>query len=179
MKVLKIGKLKMIETLVNLDGKTLIKKYDRYYIRFTGGTHEELLCDLLINNEDAMDILADNSKISEVFSDYEKNINWTKNYFVDSAIKDYMLYACHMYGERITKEIEKLNRHQDIKMEFYRTLMKEAFPKNRAITVEGYTAQKLIGITRLTVLGAYNYLIYLREDPKTALDNLKKGLPVK
>ena len=84
-----------------------------------------------------------------------------------------------MYGERITKEIEKLNRHQDIKMEFYRTLMREAFPKNRAITVEGYTAQKLTEITRLTVLGAYNYLIYLREDPKTALDNLKKGLSVK
>ena len=179
MKILKIGKLKMTETITNLDGKTLIKKYDRYYIRFIGGAHEELLCDLLISDEDAKDILTDNSKISDVFSDYEKNIKWTKNYFVDSAIKDHMLYVCHMYGDRITKEIEKLNRHQDIKMEFYRTLMREAFPKNRAITVEGYTAQKLTETTRLTVLGAYNYLIYLREDPKTALNNLKKGLSVK
>ena len=43
MKILKIGKLKMTETIANLDGKTLIKKYDRYYIRFTSGAHEELL----------------------------------------------------------------------------------------------------------------------------------------
>lgn len=165
-----------MEILVNLEDKTLIKKYDHYYIRFIGGAQEELLCDLLINDEDAKDIIADNSKILEVFSDYEKNITWTKNYFVDSAIKDHMHYACNMSGKRIEKGIEKLNRHQDIKMELYRTLMKEEFPKNRAISVEGYTAQQLKETTKLTVLGAYNYLIYLREDPKTALDNLRKGL---
>lgn len=168
-----------METIVNFEGKMLIKKYDQYYIRFTGGAHEELLCDLLISNKDAMEIVADNSKISKVFSEYEKKTEWTKAYFVDSAIKDHMFYACHMSEKRIEKGIEKLNRHQDIKMEFYRTLMREAFPKNRAITVEGYTAQQLNETTHLTVMGAYNYLIYLREDPKTALDNLKKGLPTK
>lgn len=168
-----------MEILANLNGKMLIKKYDHYYIRFTGGAHEELLCDLLINDNDAKDIIVDTSKILEVFSDYERNVKWTKEYFVDSAIKDYMNYVCHMSGKRIEKGIEKLNRHQDIKMELYRTLMKESFPKNRAIIVEGYTAQQLKETTHLTVLGAYNYLIYLREDPKTALDNLKKGLPVK
>ena len=165
--------------LVNLNDKTLIKKYDHYYIRFTGGAHEELLCDLKISDEDAEDIIADNSKLLEVFSDYEKNIKWTKNYFVDSAIKDHLYYAYHMYGKRIEKEMEKLDRHQDIKMEFYRTLMKEEFPNNRARSVEGYTAQQLKETTKLTVLGVYNYLIYLREDPKIALDNLKKGLPTK
>lgn len=165
-----------MEILVNLEGKILIKKYDHYYIRFTGGAHEELLCDLLINDEDAKDIIADNSKLFEVFSDYEKKIEWTKNYFVNSVIIDYMHYICHMSGKRIEKGIEKLNRHQDIKMELYRTLMRETFPKDRAISVKGYTAQQLKETTQLTVLGAYNYLIYLREDPKTALDNLKKGL---
>ncbi len=168
-----------MEILVNLNDKALIKKYDHYYIHFIGGAHEELLCDLLINDEDAKDIIEDNSKLLEVFSDYEKNVKWTKNYFVDSAIKDYMLYVCHMSGKRIEKGLEKLNRHQDIKMELYRTLMKEAFPKNRAIIVEGYTAQQLKETTKLTVLGAYNYLIYLREDPTAALDNLSKGLPIK
>ena len=168
-----------MKILVNLNDKTLIKKYDHYYIRFTGGAHEELLCDLKISDEDAEDIIADNSKLLKVFSDYEKNIKWTKNYFVDSVIKDHLYYAYHMYGKRIEKEMEKLDRHQDIKMEFYRTLMKEEFPKSRAISVEGYTAQQLKETTKLTVLGAYNYLIYLREDPKIALDNLKKGLPTK
>ena len=63
---------------------------------------------------------------------------------------------------------------EDIKMEFYETIMYESFPVNSPIKVEGYTAQQLNETTHLTVMGAYNYLIYLREDPKMALDNLKK-----
>ena len=168
-----------MEIIVNLEGKMLIKKYDRYYIRFTGGTHEELLCDLLISNKDAMDIVADNSKISRVFYEYARKTEWTKAYFVDSVIKDHMFYACHMSEKRIEKGIEKFKRHQEIKIEIYRTLMRETFPKNRAIIVEGYTAEQLNETTHLTVMGAYNYLIYLREDPKTALDNLKRGLLTK
>lgn len=51
-----------MEILVNLEGKMLIKKYDHYYIRFIGGAHEELSCDLLVSDEDAENIIANNSK---------------------------------------------------------------------------------------------------------------------
>jgi hypothetical protein len=47
--------------------------------------------------------------------------------------------------------------------------------------VEGYTAKSLkekVG-NKLNNLGVYNYLIYLRENPDEAKQNLAKGLPVK
>jgi len=45
--------------------------------------------------------------------------------------------------------------------------------------VRGYSAEELHDHYRLNVLGAYNYLVFLREDPMRALGLLKKGLPRK
>lgn len=47
------------------------------------------------------------------------------------------------------------------------------------IIEHGYYASKLVEEFPLSPLGAYNYLIYLREDPEHALANLKAGLPKK
>ena len=47
------------------------------------------------------------------------------------------------------------------------------------IIEHGYYASKLVEEFPLSQLGAYNYLIYLREDPEHALANLKAGLPKK
>ena len=41
----------------------------------------------------------------------------------------------------------------------------------------GYTAKRLKQETRLTELGAFNYMVYLKRKPEEALANLKKGLP--
>lgn len=75
--------------------------------------------------------------------------------------------------------MEKLNRHEDIKFELYETFAYEEFPQSGAIEVCGYTAEKIKNSTSLSVLGAYNYLIYLREDEAAALENIKKELPEK
>lgn len=168
-----------MEVVVNSSGLKLIKKYERYYLRFVGGQYEEYPCDLLITNKEAMSIIADNAIIKTVRDEYKKKIPWTLLYFVDEAIKDYMLYVCNMTEKRIAKGLEKFNRHKDIKMEFYETIMYDDFPVNSPITVEGYNAKQLNQNTHLSVIGAYNYLIYLREDAKNALEDLQKGLPQK
>ena len=98
---------------------------------------------------------------------------------MDSLLKDYLFYECNLNRKRIEKILQKLDQYEDIKLEFYETIIYENFPVSGAIEVCRYTAKKLNETTHLTVLGAYNYLIYLREDPKTTLDNLKKGLSVK
>lgn len=74
-----------------------------------------------------------------------------------------------------------LEKYPDIYEEFLSGIKKKKFefPSNRAITVEGYTAEYLYTNFPLSELGAYNYLIYLRETPQEALDDLKKGLPRK
>ena len=168
-----------MEQILEYNGLKLIKKYDRYYIHFIGGIHMEIPCELLITNREAMDIISDNTQIKAVMNGYKSKIVWDLSYFIDSAIRDYMFYECNMSEKRIEKDMIKLNRHEDIKMEFYETIMYESFPVNSPIKVEDYTAQQLNETTHLTVMGVYNYLIYLREDPKTALDNLKKELLIK
>ena len=168
-----------MEVVVKSDELMLIKKYNKYYIRFSAKTEASLFYDLSITNKEAISIVADNTKLSVVFDEYKNREVLDYKMLVDSTIQDYMFYVCNMSEKRIEKGLAKLNRHNDIKMEFYDTMMSESFPVNSPITVEGYTAKQLNETTHLTVMGAYNYLIYLREDPKTALDNLKKGLPTK
>lgn len=168
-----------METIVNDSGMKLIKKYERYYIRFMGGQHEEYPCDLLITNREAASVITDNTTMKVIMDKYKKEIPWTLSYFVEEAITNYMLYACGTTKKGIAKELERLNRHKDIKMEFYETIMYGDFPANNPITVEGYNAKQLNKNTHLSVIGAYNYLIYLREDTKNALTNLQKGLPKK
>lgn len=157
----------------------LIQKYDKFYIRFIGGQHEDTLCDLLITNDEAAAITSNTAVIKSIFNEHKKQLSWTQEYFINAGLKDYMTYVCNWSEKRIVKSIEKFNRHTDIKRELYDTIMTEAFPLNSPVTVKGYTAERLNQDARLSVIGAYNYLIYLREDPKQALCDLKQGLPYK
>lgn len=83
-----------MEIIVNDSGIKLIKKYERYYLRFMGGQHEEYPCDLLITNREAASVITDNAVMKTVRDKYKKEIPWTLSYFVEEAIKDYMYYAC-------------------------------------------------------------------------------------
>lgn len=77
--------------------------------------------------------------------------------------------------------LEKLLRYKDIFEEFCFYLKTNIVPSEEdgAISVEGYTARKLVENYPLKVLGSYTYLISLRDDKIRALDHLKKGLPNK
>lgn len=160
-------------------GLKLISKYDQYYIRFIGGQHEEYPCDLHITTEDADMITADPSAMSNVFVGCQSRVPWTLEYYVNSYLQDYMRGTSKMSDKRIALSIAKLDRHIDIKMELYETLIYEEFPRSGGLRVCGYSAKDLHDTTYLSVLGAYNYLIYLREDETNALSDLKAGLPRK
>ena len=60
----------------------------------------------------------------------------------------------------------------------YYSLTGNFVPAADAYWAYGYTAEELFNNTKLNVIGAYNYLIYLCENPDEALDYLAKGLPV-
>ena len=55
----------------------------------------------------------------------------------------------------------------------------EFVPEKAAYKVQGYSAEQLYNTTYLEVLGAFNYLVYLKRKPKEALADLKAGLPRK
>lgn len=170
-----IMKSKKIEKILEHEGLSLIKKYDKYYIHFIGGQREEYPCDLAISNEEAMSVISSNENIKLIRDEYKNKVEWTSKYFIDSYLADYMSHECNMSKDRFQANIAKLNRHEDIKFELYETLIYEKFPITGAITVCGRTAESLKNTTHLSILGAYNFLIYMREDEKNALDDLKRG----
>ena len=162
-----------MELIAKYKGLKLIKKYGQYYIRFVGGQYEEYPCDLHITNKEALTIISQNDELKTVRDAYKKQVKWTKDFFVDSGLKDYLFYECGLNEATIESVLKKLDTHKDIKMEFYETIMYEEFPKVRAISECNYTAQKLNSTANMTVAEAYQFLIQLREDPNGAIASLK------
>lgn len=81
------------------------------------------------------------------------------------------------YSEsRAKKMVENLCAHKDIFEEFFEYVRLGKFAII-GVTVRDYTAEKLFNEYNLSPLGAYNFLIYLREEPDAAVADLKKGLP--
>lgn len=86
------------------------------------------------------------------------------------------------YSEKLAKSwIEKMKAYKDIIDEFYNYSICGRFYKKDGTKTEvcGYTAENLNKKYNLSPLGAYNYLVYLKEDPAHALADLKAGLPRK
>lgn len=84
-------------------------------------------------------------------------------------------------GKRAEEMVKRIIRYQDIFEEFFNYIRIGKFRKRdrTVVDVEGYTAERLNSEYNLSPLGAYNYLVYLREDPMEALADLHKGLPQK
>lgn len=97
------------------------------------------------------------------------------------GIVERMKEVCHLDQVRAVRALLKLRAFPDICAEFENGLKSTPFlfPRENAVTVCGYCAEELNRSYPLSVLGAYNYLIYLREHPEEAIADLKKGLPRK
>ena len=124
------------------------------------------------NNESSQSSQANiNTPIKRDFSEREMMI-------AEKSIYVTMLTEHNMTQQACDKNIKAFKEHPDIMMEYGEYTLTKEFTNN-PIVVEGYTAKKLTETTKLTVLGAYNYLIYLRRNPAEALKNLANGLPTK
>ena len=93
-------------------------------------------------------------------------------------ITKYLCYECKMSEKRAKTVIKGLGKHKEIYLEFASYVKNRKFEK-QAISIEGYTAEQLFNNFPLSVVGAYNYLVYLIEEPQNALADLKAGLPRK
>lgn len=96
-------------------------------------------------------------------------------------------YVCNFLQKkyRISK-FDVKDIWNDLKYDFhvlnevkYFALNDKFVPSNDCYKVEGYSARDIYEKTYLTEIGAYNYLIYLEENPEQALENLRNGLPRK
>ena len=160
-------------------GIMLIEQYGKKYIRFDGGEIVEDILQVEITNEETERILNKEITMESVVNYYDNQGLCSKDTLRYSLIRDYLLTFDKYNEDRIMETIEKLKKYGDIFFEFYDFVLYENFPTEDRIEVEGYTAEKLYNTTMLNPLGAYNYLIYLRDNPEEALAYLKAGLPVK
>lgn len=155
-----------------------LERYGRYYIRFWIGYNDDFPCEFPISEEAMKKVLADASEIDRLIDNADTYITWTEESFYKLGICEYMLHHLKLSQNRTEQAYEKLSRHFDIRREFYYYIM-GVQGIWKPVTVEGYTAEHILKETSLNSLGAYNYLIYLREKPEEALMNLKKGLPIR
>lgn len=97
------------------------------------------------------------------------------NPLIDKLKREYQ-----MTDKRAMLTLHKLRSQKDIYKEFLRVFAEGFFPDDDdAVNVEGFTAERLTRDYPLNAVGAYNYLIYLRENPEKALSDLRAGLPNK
>lgn len=80
--------------------------------------------------------------------------------------------------EKAHAAVDYLFQNIDITLEFlFYIEFGDFVPNKYACVYSGYTAKRINAETYLTVLGAFNYMIYLKRKPNEALANLKRGLP--
>lgn len=166
-------------TVVREGYEKLIRKYGRHYIRREMGEMMTELIDFPITNNEAHDIMEDLVAAISVQRAVMARLSGSREYYVDRYLLEYMQFDRGMSEKRAKETLEKLDRHEDIKNELYDTLINEAFPVSTRLVVCGYKAEDIWKTQKLSILGVYNYLIYLRENEKEALENLKAGLPKK
>ena len=94
-------------------------------------------------------------------------------------IFEYLVEKENQTPKLASQMCDKLEKHPDIMGELYQYIQTGKFEEEHPVTVEGYTAKMLESATCLEAVGAYNYLIYLRNKPETALAKLKQGLPLR
>ena len=93
-------------------------------------------------------------------------------------------YIQQKYGysdKRASSMLNQMKLYDDIFEEFFNYARIGKFCKKDKTQTQvcGYTAETLHRDYNLLPLGAYNYLVYLKEDPNNALTDLKAGLPRK
>lgn len=82
--------------------------------------------------------------------------------------------------EIIPRVLSGFERNPDIAEEFEYYLEHKAFKKNNPVTIEGYTAEKLSEMSVYMKGGSlFNFMVQLREQPKTAQAIIKSGFKVK
>lgn len=122
--------------------------------------------------------------------------NEAVEYAKDILNKKFMANKCNSRFEMLQRYIQQKYGYSDKRaramlnqMVLYEDIFEEFFnyarvgkfcKKDKTQTkVCGYTAETLNRDYNLSPLGAYNYLVYLKEEPNNALTDLKAGLPRK
>jgi hypothetical protein len=154
----------------------LILRYqDRYYIRFEldSGFIAELPVSEIPTGKDVVKLIKDKpDEMIRIVNAFRKKGDWTETSYIQSTIVDCLLYSGDMPIKQASKIWSKLSRYDDLVQEMYNMIV-EGTPGFRSVKAAGFTAAKLMEMTQMTIIGAYLFMVALREEPQKALPQLK------
>ncbi len=108
-----------------------------------------------------------------------ENSSYELNEF-DPGLVETLMRSYSLTKKTAVRELADMSAYEDIYGEFRQALESGGKPvTSGAVSEQGITAADLMENFPLSLLGAYNYLIYLRESPDEALEELRNGLPRK
>lgn len=95
------------------------------------------------------------------------------------AVRAYLVNEKHCAGLAAERLIDKIVKYEDIWEDFCHWLETRDYYNEKAVVVEGYNAQAIIDIApMLDGIGAFNFLVDLRDRPEEARKVMEAGFEV-
>jgi|GEM_PF-6635990 len=155
----------------------LILRYrDRYYIRYImdDGFVAEIPVAEIPTGKDVVKIIKENpSKMISIVNAFRDKLCWTQYSYIQSTITDYLLYSGDMPMNQASRLFKKLSKYEDILNQMYNMIV-EGAPGIRKVTSQGYSAKEIMDKTSLNLIGAYLYMVSLRDDAENARRTLEE-----
>lgn len=93
--------------------------------------------------------------------------------------RQYLQEEKQCQGLALQRVLDKIIKYEDIFEDFYHWLETCEYEHDGVVIVEGYNAQSLVDLApMLDGIGAFNFLVDLREQPEKALKTIKEGFKV-
>lgn len=123
--------------LVQSNNWKLIQKYDQFYIRYDNEQANSFVYDVFVTKAQANRIL---NTIDDPFAleqslltYYQEHITELQDYFITTAITDYVYLLCQCPSNEANHFLTSLNQHPDLRMLLYKTVMKNKMDKETGI----------------------------------------------
>lgn len=123
--------------LVQSNNWKLIQKYDQFYIRYDNEQANSFVYDVFVTKAHANRIL---NTIDDPFAleqslltYYQEHITELQDYFITTAITDYVYLLCQCSSNDANHFLTSLNQHPDLRMLLYKTVMKNKMNKETGL----------------------------------------------
>mgnify|MGYP000689096007 FL=1 len=123
--------------LVQSNNWKLIQKYDQFYIRYDNEQANSFVYDVFVTKAQANWIL---NTIDDPFAleqslltYYQEHITELQDYFITTAITDYVYLLCQCSSNDANHFLTSLNQHPDLRMLLYKTVMKNKMNKETGL----------------------------------------------
>lgn len=123
--------------LVQSNNWKLIQKYDQFYIRYDNEQANSFVYDVSVTKAQAnriLDTIDDPFALEQsLLTYYQEHITELQDYFLTTAITDYVYLLCQCPANEANHFLTSLNQHPDLRMLLYKTVMKNKMDKETGL----------------------------------------------